>query len=125
MNIQTVRRIRRRLLIFIAAGPAANLISGIFVAFFVRHPPLSLRYSWVLPCAAGFALFSLLIGLVSLVPFGSTARSDGARIWMLLSSTVKARRWIAAAALANQQRNGVNVKHWKQTWLCGARFIHR
>jgi hypothetical protein len=117
MNIQTVRKICRRLLVYIAAGPVMNLVSGILAAFFVRYPPLSLRTSWVVPFAAGFSLFSLLLGLVSLVPYGSTLRSDGARIWMLLTSAAKARRWIAAAALANQQKEGVRVKHWKQTWV--------
>jgi hypothetical protein len=117
MHIETVSRLRRRLLFFGAAGPAANLISGTLAALFVHNVPSSLRTTWVVSFAAGFSVMSLLIGLLSLVPYGKTLRSDGARIWMLLNSYDRTRRWITAAALSSQQQKGVRPRHWKRTWL--------
>jgi hypothetical protein len=117
MHIETVKGLRRRLLLFIAAGPAANLISGTLSALFVNFAPLSLRATWVAPFAAGFSVLSVIIGLTSLIPYGKTLRSDGERIWMLLNSRDRTRRWIAAVALGSQQRRGVRPRHWKRTWL--------
>jgi tryptophan-rich sensory protein len=117
MRIGSVRRMRLRFLIFIAAGPAANLLSGPLSPLLVRYIFPSLLTTWVAPFAAGFAALSLLIGAMSLVPFGSNSRSDGARIWMLLTSSSKTRRWITAAALVQQQAQGVRLKRWKRTWL--------
>jgi hypothetical protein len=117
MHIETVQGLRRRLLLYIAAGPAANLISGTLAALFVNFAPPSFRTIWVTSFAVGFAALSLLVGLTSLVPYGKTLRSDGTRIWMLLNSCDGTRRWIAAAALGSQQRKGVRPRNWKRTWL--------
>jgi len=117
MHIETVTGLRRHFLLYAAAGPAANLISGTLAALFVNFPPLPLRMTWVASFAAGFSVLSLILGLLSLVPYGKTLRSDGARIWMLLTSYEGTRRWITAAALASQQRKGVRPKDWKRTWL--------
>jgi len=117
MHIETVNRLRRRLLLYAASGPSANLISGTLAALFVSLAAPSFRTTWVASFAAGFSVLSLLMGLLSLVPYGKTLRSDGARIWMLLHSYEGTRRWITAAALASQQRKGVQAKNWKRTWL--------
>jgi hypothetical protein len=117
MHIETVKGVRRSLLLYTAAGPAANLISGVLAALLVNSAFPSLRTTWVAPFATGFSVLSLLIGLMSLVPYGKTVRSDGARIWMLLNSPDRTRRWITAAALASQQRRGVLPRNWKRTWL--------
>lgn len=84
---------------------------------FVNFSPPPLRTTWVQPVAAGFSLLSFVTTGLSLVPYGSTLRSDGARIWMLCTSVRGTRRWIAAAALASQQRRGIRPRAWKQTWL--------
>jgi len=117
MHIETVNRLRRRLLLYAASGPSANLISGTLAALFVSLAAPSFRTTWVASFTAGFSVLSLLMGLLSLVPYGKTLRSDGARIWMLLHSYEGTRRWITAAALASQQRKGVQAKNWKRTWL--------
>jgi hypothetical protein len=117
MHIETVTRLRSRLLLYGAAGPGANLISGVLAALFISFAPPSLRTMWMASFAAGFCLLSLLIGLLSLVPYGKTLRSDGARIWMLLNSYDGTRRWITGAALASQQRKGIQPRNWKRTWL--------
>src|ERR1700726_4953895 len=102
MHIETVTRLRRRLLLYGAEGPGANLISGVLAALFISFASPSLRKMWMLSFAAGFCLLSLLIGLLSLVPYGKTLRSDGAR------------RWITGAALASQQRKGIQPRNWKR-----------
>jgi hypothetical protein len=117
MHIETVKGLRRRLLLYAAAGPAANLISGTLAALFVHFASPSLRTIWVTPFAVGFSALSFLIGLISLIPYGRTLRSDGGRIWMLLNSCDGTRRWIAAAALGSQQRKGIRPRNWKRTWL--------
>jgi hypothetical protein len=117
MHIETVTRLRRRLLLFGAAGPGANVISGTLAAIFINFAPPSFRMTWVASFMAGFSLLSLLMGLLSLVPYGKTLRSDGARIWMLLNSYDGTRRWITGAALASQQRKGIQPRNWKRTWL--------
>ena len=117
MQIETVRRVRRNLLIFVAAGPAANLISGALATLFVEFASPTLRNAWTVPFAAGFSVLSFVIAGLSLIPYGATLRSDGARIWMLLGSREKARRWIASGALASQQRKSVRPRSWKLTWL--------
>jgi len=38
-------------------------------------------------------------------------------MWMLLNSYDRTRRSITAAALASQQRKGVQARRWKRTWL--------
>ncbi len=116
VHIESVKGLHRRLLLFIAAGPAANLISGALAAVSVSITAPPLRATWA-SFAAGFSLLSLLLGLISLVPYGKTLRSDGARIWMLQNSYDGTRRWITAAALASQQRKGVRPSCWKRTWL--------
>src|SRR5580704_15331162 len=120
MYIETVRRVRRNLLIFVAAGPATNLVSGAIAALFVQLASPRLRATWGVPFAAGFSVMSFAIAVLSLIPYGATLRSDGAHIWMLLKSREGARRWIASCALLSQQRKGIRSRNWKETWLKAA-----
>ena len=117
MHIETVQNARRNLLSFVAAGPAANLVSGALAALFAYFFTPALRDSWVLPFAAGFSALSFITALLSLIPYGP---SDGARLWMLLNSREGTRRWIASCALGSQQRKGIRPKNWKQSWLKAA-----
>jgi Peptidase family M50 len=117
MHIETLSRIRRNLLVFIIGGPLTNLVSGTFAAVFVLMAPRALRSGWLVPSAAAFSLLSLLVFALSAIPLRSTLHSDGARIRMLLKSRNEARRWIAAMALASQQRRGVRPRQWKRTWV--------
>jgi Zn-dependent protease len=117
MHIGRVSKLRRRLIVFIAAGPLANLISGAIAALIAYSAPPTLRATWAVPFAAGFLVLSFVVAGLSLIPYGSAFRSDGARIWMLLTSHDNTRRWIASCALASQQRMGIRPRDWKQTWL--------
>lgn len=62
-------------------------------------------------------MLSLLVFVLSAIPFSSTFHSDGDRIRMLVKSRREARRWISGMALASQQRKGIRPRQWKQTWL--------
>ncbi len=120
MQVDCARRLRRRLLIYIAAGPAANLISVPIVGLAVNYVFVSQAESWWTSLAAEFVVFSMLVLLVSLMPFGARSSSDGSRIQMLLTSRPRARRWISKIALGGQHRRGVRPKRWRKTWLSAA-----
>jgi hypothetical protein len=117
MHIETVKKARRNLLTFVAAGPGANLLSGALATAFVYLASPTLRDSWVLPFAAGFSALSFIMAGLSLIPYG---RSDGGRLWMLVSSREGTRRWIASCALGSQQRKGIRPRNWKQSWTKAA-----
>jgi hypothetical protein len=117
VHIDRIRRLRRRFLIFIIGGPASNLLSAALVVVLVKYAFPSVRGSWLMPVIAGFLYLSLFLGVIGFLPLWSKSRSDGSRIWMLLTSYKKSRRLISAMALINQTRLGVPLKSWKCTWL--------
>ncbi|MGP0019440.1 MAG: M50 family metallopeptidase [Candidatus Sulfotelmatobacter sp.] len=117
MHIETVKKARRSLLTFVAAGPGANLLSGTLAVLFVYFATPTLSDGWVLPFAAGFSALSFITAVLSVIPYG---QSDGARLWMLLNSREGTRRWIASCALGSQQRKGIRPKNWKQSWMKAA-----
>lgn len=120
MHLDGVRRMRRRMLIYIAAGPTANLLSIPVTVLLVNHAFPRLGNSWVATPAAEFAVLSLFFGAVSLVPFGRGSFSDGARIAMLLGSRERTRRWVSTIAVGSQMNNGTRPKLWRKTWLSSA-----
>lgn len=117
MHIETVSRLHRNLVLFVLAGPFTNLISGALAAAFVLLSPQRQRSTWPVAFFAAFSMLSLFVFVLSSIPFRSTFHSDGDRIRMLIKSPNEARRWIAAMALASQQRKGIRPRRWKQTWL--------
>jgi hypothetical protein len=118
VHIDRVIRLHRRMLVFIAGGPAANLVSAAVASVLVKSA-LS-PSSWLMPVAIGFLYFSLFLGVVGFLPLWPKSRSDGSRIWMLLTSRGKTRRWISTMALLIQSRLGTSPKLLKQTWLTSA-----
>ncbi len=120
MHADRVRRLRRRMLIYIAAGPAANLMSVPLTMLLVNTAFPGLGETWPGSLAGQFGVLSLLLGVINLIPFGSRPISDGARIAMLLSSRERARRWISSMAIGTQGRNGVRPRYWRKTWLKAA-----
>jgi hypothetical protein len=120
MYADRMHRIRRRSLIYIAGGPAANLLTTLLTVILFEHM-FPLPTESVIGTAAGqFGAVSLLLGMVSLVPVGGT---DGALIEMLISSYLCARRWICNLALGAQFARGIRPGHWKRTWLRTATSI--
>lgn len=91
------RDLRRRMLIYVAGGPATSLLLGAG-ALLVR--PLLSGVPALTLSLIGFA--SLMIALVTLIPMRAGGfSSDGARILMLLRGGPEAERWCAVAILAN------------------------
>ena len=125
MHVNKVRRLRHRLLVFTAGGPAANLLAAAAIGAVLAYSPLGSLNNWVSLPAALFAQISLIIGLVNLIPFSVGALfSDGARMAILYRSRPRARRWISVAALGDQTRQGVRPKQLKRTWLNAASSVH-
>ena len=122
MHIDRVRRLRHRLMIFSAAGPAANLVSaGITaacLAFVSSITPWSLA-------AELFWMLSAILGVANLFPFRLGALyPDGARMWMLLFSREKARRWLSLAGTGTQSQAGIRPRNYRRTWLDAAGRFH-
>jgi hypothetical protein len=124
MHVKTVRRLHRRLLIYVAGGPAANLLSIPAAVLLVNHVFPGLGETRVGTLAAQFTVFSLLAGMVNLMPIRSVLLSDGARIEMLLRSCDRSRRWLSIAALGNLHDNGMRARDWKRTWVQSAASVH-
>jgi len=119
MFADNVRKLRRRLLIYIVGGPAANLATVIIVIIVSRLVP-STPVSGVATAVGQLAAISLVLAMLSLVPITST---DGASIEMLISSPFAARRFLSTMALGSQYNRGLRPRNWKQTWLRAATYI--
>jgi hypothetical protein len=115
IQIGRIYRLRRRLMFFIAGGPAANILSLVVAVVTVNW--FDLHKSWLALPAECLAFVSVLFTLVSLLPLARPGyQTDGARLEMLLTSRDKSKRWFCLAALANQQRRGKPPKLWNANW---------
>jgi hypothetical protein len=116
MRVDRIRRLRKRLLIFVAGGPIANLLSAAATALFLAYTrPKS---SWLAAFCDMFWMISTISGVINLMPLRvGVLYADGARILMLLSSVPRSRRWISQNAIVWQSHAGVRPKAWKRTWL--------
>ncbi len=119
IQIDRIRRLRKRLMFFIAGGPGANFASVVLIAILANV--VDLNGSWIATPTATFAYVSLVLCLMSLSPIGSRGYwTDGARIKALVTSREKARRWFCLAALGNAYRSGKAPKSWCSTWTKAA-----
>jgi len=121
MHVNRLRRLRRRMVIFFAAGTAANWLSVVAIVFLMHTFPLLVN-TWVSIPAVQFAFASFVLGALSLVPFAITvtSSSDGSRIAMLLGSRERTRRWLSILALQHVHDQGIRAKLWKKSWLRAA-----
>lgn len=125
MHVNSVRRLRRRLLIFTLGGPTANLLSFAVMIALLDYSAPGAPNNWMSLPARLFAQISLIIGLVNLVPFSVGALfSDGARIAMLFRSRARTRRWMSIAAIGDQNQKGVRPRQFRRTWLNAASSLH-
>lgn len=124
MSTKSMRRLHRRLLIFIVGGPAANLLFVLVAVLLVKHVFTGLGETELETLVAQLTFFSLLVAITSLIPTGSLIPSDGTRIVMLLRSPDRSRRWISIYALGNLYCSGVRPRDWKRTWLRSASSVH-
>jgi hypothetical protein len=124
MHIDSVRRLHRRMLIYVAAGPIGNLLSVPATVLIVNYAFPRLGKSWAAVPAAEFAVISLMFVMMSLVPIQSGLLSDGARIAMLLRSRDRSRRWLSIAAIGMASNSGTRAKDWRRTSLQRATSVH-
>lgn len=117
MDADTVVRLRRRLLLVIAAGPTANLIT-VPIAVLFAHTLLA-THPLLLSFANQLAMISILSAVLSLLPLPVRHGlfSDGSRIAMLLRDRERTRRLLSIYAIGAEQRYGKRPDRWKQTWL--------
>ena len=120
MSIDRVRRVRRRLLIWVAGGPIASLTAGTAALISCRAEKIGGNPAIGLPMA-GFAILSLLAGIQSLrrVRFGHYA-GDGMLFRTLLRSYGGAKQQIAAHALYMLKNRGVDRSLWSRRWMAMA-----
>jgi hypothetical protein len=122
MHVDTIVRLRRRFLVYLAAGAAANLITIPIASFFANHTYFAESHPSSLSFVAQLSMISLLLSAVSLLPLplGPTSFTDGSRIAMLLKDRQRTRRLLSICAVGAQQQDGIRPKKWKQTWLKAA-----
>jgi Zn-dependent protease len=122
MHIDGIVRLRRRLLIYAAGGPAANVLTLPLAAMFANHTSFASTHPSSISFAAQLTVISILLSLVSLlpVPLGPTSFTDGSRIAMLFRDRVRARRLMSICAVGALYQNGIHPKNWRQTWLKAA-----
>jgi hypothetical protein len=85
-HVNRLQRLRRRLFFYIAAGPAANLLSVPAAVLVFNNAFPELGNTWLATPVAQFAFILLLLGVLSLIPRQSFLMTDGVRIGMLLRS---------------------------------------
>lgn len=108
----TFTDITRGMFVFTAFGP---LTSFFFAAALWPVDLLAARTA---------SLFSLLIGLVTLVPMQTGGfLSDGGRMLMFLREPVKAKRWTALAMLSSLSLAMVRPRDWPEEVLTAARAL--
>jgi hypothetical protein len=121
MHIDRIRRLRRRLSLFIVAGPAANLACCSVTAISIAYIHPSGDWSTFLRL---FRMIGLVFGVGNLVPFRIGAMfPDGARLWMLISSRTKTKRWFSLNALNAQSHGGARPSLYRRTRLKAASGI--
>jgi|SRR6266850_1086333 len=119
MGIPQLRKPSRRLAVYIAAGPLANILSGFCIWLFLTSQFSSglqhafRQFLWF------FATISIFIAVVNLLPYRrrNGMFTDGARLLSFATSRVKMRRWLCILALNRQTESGVRLRNLKQTWI--------
>ena len=107
--------LRPRAIIMFLGGPAANLGTGFALAFLL--PSHGLFSAW-------FIFFSVVLGVVNLVPFRERAlHSDGQRILMLVRNSRLGERWLALLQLFTDIRNGVEADHLRVDFIATATAV--
>ena len=117
MSLDRIHRVRRRLIIFSASGPAAGLLAGVigFVCLRLAIDRDDAFLSLILACFAGYSIFANLVSLVPTLYRGYG--NDGKRLKVLLCSKEGARQVLATYALGMQQRKGIEPFCLNSRWI--------
>lgn len=111
-----LRDLGRRMLVVVVGGPASSFFFAALAWVAGRVVGEPFRSSWMNP----FSVVSGALGILSLIPMRSFYRSDGAQIWDLLSSPVKAERHCALLAIAGAAKAGVRPRDWDRELITKA-----
>jgi hypothetical protein len=117
MSLDRVRRVRHRLIVFTAGGPAASILSGISAV--VAGEIGRARYDSPWPTFLGFlGAWSLVIGFIGLVPFRVRGfANDAMLLRALLFSKPEATQMIASYALSTVKGNGLLPPDYVGRWF--------
>ena len=126
MHVSGTLRLRRKLLVYVAAGPLTNLLFVFFGWGVTRNVAADLNILFW----SAIQLFSaacLLAFFGSVIPYRSANGffSDGARLRMLLLPNVETKRWYAIIGLGMQRRYGRRPREWNRRWLALASSSER
>jgi hypothetical protein len=106
---RTTDHLAARAGVMLAAGPAANLVSGLMVYPFARSTSLM---------SVAFVAWSLMLGVVNLLPLRTGPLfSDGYRILMLLFDRARGERWLALLKLSKDVLDGVRPESFSEEFL--------
>ncbi len=114
MSLDRILRVRRRLILFIAGGPAANLLTGV-IALLVL--PMLDNGSFLQPIFGWTGILSLLMGIGNL----STKRIgrhilDGFKLRTLLTSKEGTKQLIAIHAIGMLKNRNIDPAQWNHRW---------
>lgn len=118
---RSVRKLRKKLVFFVAGGPLADLLSVVVITIILGVGTLHGLPAW-------FKAIAVYWGVVSGIQLGGLflTRSyhglvpDGARLRMLARSPENARRWMSILAVDMQRLSGLRPKFWRRTWVQAA-----
>jgi hypothetical protein len=119
MHVASFVRLHRKLMLFIAAGPASNLICAIIAILLLRSPFSAGFGPYVTAAFRVFALVSVFAFGISILPYSTTSGyySDGGRLRILLFPNVATRRWYAIIGIGIQRRAGRRARDWNSRWI--------
>jgi hypothetical protein len=117
MSLDRVCRVRHRLIIFIAGGPAASILCG--VAALIAGEISLARYDSPWPTFMEFlGAWSFVIGCVSLVPFRVRGlANDGMLLRALLFWKQEASQLIASYALSTFEKDSLFAPDYFRRWF--------
>jgi peptidase M50-like protein len=117
MSLDRLRRVRRRLIVYIAGGLAATFLTGglALAAFFLL--PLS-HNSGARGVLVWFGFWSVLGGVWYIfVRRVGRHPSDSARLWMLATSREQTRQLLASLALEMRRNSGDDLVLLNERWI--------
>jgi hypothetical protein len=104
--------VRRRLLLLVLAGPAANLLLPLALEAVVYMARLDFLVAFGIHV---FSVWSLLVGVADLLPdVGKGSFSDGARTLMLLRNDAAAQRWTHIVERQYALAHGEHPRTWDE-----------
>ena len=106
---RTTDHLAARAGVMLAAGPAANLVSGLMIYLFARSTALM---------SIAFVAWSLVLGVVNLLPLRTGPLfSDGYRLLMLLFDRERGERWLALLTLSRDLLAGVPPESFSDEFI--------